>query len=98
MKNYKSVQSMNVEAVQFTGNEKELPKGLVRKCRIYQGVIEPFPTDLMGIPKDAFFGVKSGENWTSIQVGDWLVKKEGQEQYVPVADGIFQLFFIASKE
>lgn len=101
MKQYKSNLNVKVEAVQFTQeNRVELYKEIkdIRLCTynpqsLYSKTPEIYanPRDLMGTPKDSFWGIKTGDTWHRLEEGSWIIKKE--ENYLTIPNGVFQLLF-----
>ena len=89
MKKYSLNTSMEVEAVQYTKENKQ--NELVIQCYLSRGEVCPVPGDLMGTPKDAFYGVETSDGWTKIELNDWIVIKNNENLVIP--NGIFKLFF-----
>lgn len=101
MNQYKSNLNVKIEAIQFTKeNKTQLFKEhkFMALCHyneqsLYtkESQILPYARDIMGTPKNAFYGIKIGDIWNRLDEGSWIIKKD--EQYLTIPNGLFQLLF-----
>lgn len=90
MKTYISHDSIICQAAQY-GTDAEAAEH-VHQCYMgYENKVVKVPGDMMGTPKNAFFGVKTNAGWQRIEQGDFVVLKDGDTLVVPYS--IFQVTF-----
>jgi hypothetical protein len=90
MKTYTSNDNITCQAAQY-GTDPEAAEH-IRQCYMdYENKIAKVPGDMMGTPKNAFFGVKTNAGWQRIEVGDFVVVKNGETLVVPYS--VFKLTF-----
>lgn len=84
------------EAIQFVSEENR--PHMIKLCKrssSYNNEIIELSPRILGSVTGAFFAIQNGEEWDSINIGDWIVKKDNF--YAVVPNGLFKLLFNKSQ-
>lgn len=93
MQYYTTQQLSTIVAVQFTGKQEDIPVDLLSISTLYRKPSSLVSHESAVGQKIEFFEFKIGDFPMKVQLGDWLVKKENNNQYLVVPNSLFELLF-----